>query len=93
MKTAILSTTLAVAVAVPASAQVGLGPDFVVNAYTTGDQRWQSMAADGSGAFVVAWESAGQDGNYSGIYAQRYSASGAPVGPEFRVNTFTTGGK
>ena len=93
MRTAILSVALTLCGAAPALAQVGLGPDFVVNAYTTGDQRWQSVAADGSGAFVVAWESAGQDGNYSGIYAQRYSASGAPVGPEFRVNSFTTGGQ
>jgi hypothetical protein len=93
MKKAILSVILVGGAAAPAHAQVGLGPDFVVNTFTTGDQRWQSVAADGSGAFVVAWESAGQDGDFGGIYAQRYSASGAPAGPEFRVNTFTIGGQ
>ena len=33
---------------------------------------------------------AGQDGSSSGIFGQRYGASGAPLGPEFRVNTYTT---
>src|SRR5262249_6486089 len=33
----------------------------------------------------------GQDGSGYGVYAQRYDASGNPVGAEFRVNTFATG--
>ena len=32
-----------------------------------------------------------QDGSAYGVYGQRYTASGAPTGPEFRVNTFTNG--
>ncbi|MBS0423307.1 MAG: putative Ig domain-containing protein [Proteobacteria bacterium] len=39
--------------------------------------------------FVVSWESSAQDGSFSGIYAQRYDASGTAVGGEFRVNTTT----
>jgi hypothetical protein len=35
-------------------------------------------AADGS--FVAAWESAGQDGDGRGIFAQRFDATGAPPG-------------
>src|SRR5205085_8521011 len=43
-----------------------------------------------AGDFVVTWSSVGQDGSGYGIYAQRYSAAGAPLGSEFRVNTYTT---
>ena len=67
------------------------GPEFRVNTYTPVAQATPTVAADGSGNFVVAWVSAsGQDGQGQGVFAQRYAASGAPIGPEFRVNTFTT---
>jgi hypothetical protein len=46
-----------------------------VNTYTVGDQRAPSIAMDGSGNFVVAWSSAGQDGSVTGVYAQRFSAT------------------
>ncbi len=45
---------------------------------------------DSDGDFVISWESYFQDGDYLGIYAQRYSADGAPQGSEFQVNAFTT---
>ena len=40
------------------------------------------------GRFVIAWEASGIDsrGDY-GVFAQRYSASGAPQNGEFHVNT------
>ena len=66
------------------------GPEFQVNSYTTGDQVWSSVAAASSGNFVAVWQSDGEDGSSRGIYGQRYAASGVPLGPEFRVNTFTT---
>ena len=44
---------------------------------------------DADGNFVVAWESHAQDGSGYGIYAQRFDASGTPIGSEFRVNTWT----
>ncbi|WP_162542163.1 SdrD B-like domain-containing protein [Gemmata obscuriglobus] len=68
-----------------------LGGEFRVNTYTTGHQAGASVAMDADGDFVVAWASAGQDGSGYGIYAQRYAASGVPLGGEYRVNTFTTG--
>src|SRR5205814_2644888 len=43
-----------------------------------------------AGDFVIAWQSNGQDGSNTGVYAQRYSAAGVPQGGEFRVNTYTT---
>ena len=33
---------------------------------------------------------AAQDGSRYGIFGQRYASSGTPLGPEFRVNTYTT---
>ena len=38
---------------------------------------------------MVAWESDGQDGDQSGIFARSYTPFGVP-GPEFQVNTYTT---
>ena len=69
-----------------------LGGEFRVNSYTTADQSRPAIAVRGNpGDFVVVWTSAGQDGSDDGVFAQRYSASGAPLGPEFQVNTYTTG--
>jgi len=68
-----------------------VGPEFRVNTYTTGNQGLVSVAADGAGDFVVVWTSgSNQDGSAYGIFGQRYAGSGAPQGPEFRVNTYTT---
>jgi hypothetical protein len=68
-----------------------LGPEFRVNSYTAGHQDFPSAAADAAGRFVVVWNSYGQDGSLSGLFGQRYDSSGAPLGQEFRVNTYTTG--
>jgi Ca2+-binding RTX toxin-like protein len=66
------------------------GPEFRVNTTTTDVQTAPSVAMAPDGTFVVAWQSLGQDGNGAGVYAQRYSATGVPLGSEFRVNTTTT---
>jgi hypothetical protein len=69
------------------------GTEFQVNTYTTGDQGGYGgpgIAADGIGNFIVAWDSYGQDGEESGIFARRLDANGL-VGSEFQVNTYTKG--
>ena len=73
-----------------ANTGVPLGPEFRVNTYTTGLQFGTSVELDASGNFVVVWASGAQDGSVYGLYGQRYSSSGLPAGPEFRVNTYTT---
>jgi hypothetical protein len=73
-----------------ASSGVPIGSEFRVNTYTTSDQALPAVAADSSGGFVVVWESWDQDGSERGIFGQRYASSGAPLGTEFRVNTYTT---
>jgi hypothetical protein len=67
------------------------GSEFQVNTFTTGGKYYSSVAIDDDGDFVISWNSNGQDGSNFGIYAQRYNSSGIPQGPEFQVNTFTTG--
>src|SRR5262245_8725596 len=65
------------------------GAPFRVNSYTTGEQGWGRVAADGAGNFVVVWTSYGQDGSQRGVFGQRFESSGAPRGAEFQVNTYT----
>jgi hypothetical protein len=67
------------------------GTEFRVNTFTSGNQLSASVAMDAAGDFVVGWISRGQDGSGYDIYAQRYTAAGAPVADEFRVNTVTIG--
>ena len=61
------------------------GPEFRVNTFTTGVQTTPSVAMDGAGNFVVVWASSLLDNG--AIFGQRYASSGAPIGPQFRVNT------
>jgi hypothetical protein len=69
---------------------VRLGPEFRVNTYTSDWQAAPSVAADGAGNFIVVWHSNGQDGAAFGVFGQRFAGSGAPLGPEFRINSYTT---
>jgi hypothetical protein len=71
-----------------AASGVPLGPEFRVNTIVPGFQGWPSVAVGGSGNFVVAWQR--QDGDSAGIFAQRYDSTGAPIAPQFLVNTYTT---
>jgi hypothetical protein len=73
-----------------ASSGTPLGPEFRVNTYTTSQQYRSSVTSDASGNFVVVWSSSGQDGSSVGVFGQRYASTGAPLGSEFRVNTYTT---
>ena len=68
-----------------------LGGEFQVNSYTTSIQSAPSIASDSAGNFLVVWASLGQDGSDYGVFGQRFASSGAPLGGEFRVNTYTTG--
>jgi len=69
-----------------------VGAEFRVNVTTNNTQSAPAVASDNTGNFVVVWESL-QDGSGFGIFARRYDASGNPLGGEFLVNGFTTGGQ
>ncbi len=71
-----------------------LGPEFQVNTYTTGSQAQygqSAIAGDPAGNFVVVWGSSGQDGDSYGLFGQRFDKTGARLGAEFQVNTYTVG--
>ncbi|WP_293372535.1 hypothetical protein [Nevskia sp.] len=63
-----------------------LGPQFRVNRFRANRQVFPAIAINASGAFVIAWQSNGQDSLALNAYAQRYAADGTPVDNEFRVN-------
>jgi hypothetical protein len=67
-----------------------IGSQFQINTYTSGWQDQSSVAFDATGGFVVAWNSAGPDGDLWGVSARCYDSTGAPRGDEFRVNAYTT---
>ncbi|MDP3859664.1 MAG: Calx-beta domain-containing protein [Stagnimonas sp.] len=67
------------------------GGEFQVNTVVQASQKFPSVSMAAGGAFVIAWQSNNQDGDLNGIYAQRYSAAGATVGGETRLNQATAG--
>lgn len=68
------------------------GGEFRVNSYVTGGQFGPAVAGNDSGEFIVVWtDQSPRDPTGTGVFGQRFAATGAPVGGEFRVNAFTTG--
>jgi hypothetical protein len=90
MRHAVPAVAAILAYSIAASAQTPAGPEFRINTYTTGHQMIARPAMEPDGDFVVVWTSDGQDGDF-GAFGQRFAASGAPRGGEFRINAYTTG--
>jgi len=68
------------------------GAEFRVNSYTTDYQANPEVGMGDDGGFVVVWDSKdGQDGDLTGVFGQRYTRDGVPIGSEFQANTHTTG--
>ena len=67
-------------------AQLG---EILVNTTQASTQQEVASATLNNGSFVLVWSSYQQDGSDYGIYAQRFNASGAKLGGEFLVNTYT----
>jgi len=71
--------------------------EFLINTWTTEDQRSPFVASLRDGGFVVAWQSGcdfvceAQDGSEWGVYGQRFDALGNKVGREFAISTYTSG--
>ncbi|HEY9838849.1 MAG: hypothetical protein ACAI44_14465 [Candidatus Sericytochromatia bacterium] len=66
-----------------------LANEFQVNTHTTGSQRFPMISVNDSGAFVIVWVSANQEGAGYEVYGQRYDNTGTQIGGEFRVNDTT----
>jgi len=56
-----------------------LGGQFQANTFTDGVQSLGSIAALADGGFIITWQSANQDGEKGGIFAQRFDANGNKV--------------
>ena len=84
---AAISTVFAAA----ATAQDG-GPPFQINTFTTNHQVFPGVSADGTGGFVVAWESHTQDDGVGvGVIARSFDAAGAPRTGEVLANAVVAG--
>src|SRR5262249_43935226 len=67
-----------------------VGANFGVNAVTA-NCGFAKVASDSTGNFVVVLAETGLDGNSTGVFGQRFSSTGAPLGAEFGINAHTTG--
>ena len=77
-----------------ASSGIAQGSEFQVNSYTTNSQAFPAVAAAADGDFLVVWHSdgsAGGDTSGRSIQGQRYASNGSAEGPQFQVNSYTTG--
>ena len=68
-------------------------PVQLVHGYSEGRQYGASVAALADESFVVVWTSDEQDGNRAGLFGRRFSTTGDPLGTDFAVNEYTTGGQ
>ena len=68
-----------------------LSGEILVPDTTAGDQAAPEVASNEDGDFIAVWESAGEDGDGFGVYAQLFSEGGDEVGTPFPVNTTVTG--
>jgi len=76
------------------SAGAPITPQAQVNNYTNGNQFEPDVGVNDAGQFVVVWSSLGSNGDDNDSYSiQRrvYSSTGAPIGLQTQVNTYTTG--
>ena len=67
------------------------GGELGINQTTAESQSRPALACAPAGDVVVAWQSEGQDGDASGIFARRIDADGAPAGAEVQVNATSAG--
>lgn len=69
-----------------------LGPQFLVNSASAGEQRDPIVAMDADGDFVVVWQDeSGADGDGVGVFARLFDANGTAKSSQFVVAQTTTG--
>ncbi len=66
------------------------GTEFQVNTHTSDDESSADVCCDAVGNFTVVWDGR-FDGDYGGVFGQRFASNGAFRGTEFQVNTYTPG--
>jgi hypothetical protein len=65
---------------------IGAGGLMKVNSSTLGNQDSPAIATDGNGDALVIWTSDTKDGGQAGIFGQRFTSAGTPLGSEFQLN-------
>ncbi|MEE8526655.1 MAG: hypothetical protein V3T72_22185 [Thermoanaerobaculia bacterium] len=75
------------------SAGMTIGGEIEVSSNTSGIDQEPAVAADPAGGFVVVWQrfGAGIPDAGLGIAGRRFDALGDPLGPEFQINSNTSG--
>ncbi|RZJ84295.1 MAG: hypothetical protein EON88_27465, partial [Brevundimonas sp.] len=71
---------------------VPLGGEMVLNSHIDGSQVQPQITSLSTGGFIATWldtSTTGGDTSGNSIRARVFDASGAPLGPDFLVNTFT----
>ena len=71
------------------SSGVVQGTEFQVNSRTDNVENYPVIGIDSEGDVVVVWSSQAQDGDNTGIFAQRFDSAGARLAFEFQVNSRT----
>ena len=70
-----------------------LGTEYLVNTFTTSDQRIPKIASNGDGNHLIVWENRGAagDGNNDSIFGRIVNGNGVPQGAnDFLINSYTT---
>ncbi len=67
-----------------------IGGEFMVPSNTAGAQQAANVRMRATGEFTVTWLD-GTGTPTAELFARRFDASGAPIGAQFQVNTYTTG--
>ena len=70
-----------------------VGSEFRLSTTTTGNQTAPSVAYAPDGSSLAVWTDDGLDGDFSGVFGQRYDAAGVAQGAEFLINEVTAGGQ
>lgn len=74
-----------------ASDGASIGDEFQINSETTeGNRQEPAVTMADNGDFVVVWTDENTEDS-SRIFGRRFVSDGTPLGPEFQVNTDTTG--
>ncbi|MGH9840644.1 MAG: hypothetical protein ACREEM_17845, partial [Blastocatellia bacterium] len=68
-----------------------IGAEWQVNQTPAGSQYLANIAIGGNDEIVISWTST--NANESDVFARLYGADLTPIGAEFRVNQFTSGGQ
>ncbi|MFW5446606.1 MAG: DUF4347 domain-containing protein, partial [Methylophagaceae bacterium] len=68
-----------------------VGPETLINTHTTYDQGAPEIAVLADDSYVIIWDSWVQDGQFNGVYGQRFNSDGSSNAAEFRINTTTAG--